>query len=89
MKQDTEVRVTRFEQYPVINPHSTCVGFTINCTSTGGSIYRDTLVPYEATLGVSSDAITKQAWAAVKPSVETWYYNQNKIILGQMFVIDS
>lgn len=85
--EDTEVRVTRFEQYPHVNPHSTCVGFTITCITTGVSIYRDTLISYESMPGASGQVIVKSAWDAIKPSVETWYNNQN-IILGQVFTAE-
>ena len=87
-KDTTVIKVVRFEQYPLEEPTSFAVGFTVTLVSNNKSIYRDTAVPFTATANKTDSEIVALAWEEVKAGVMGWYdaTKTASAMVGSVFV---
>lgn len=86
-KENTLIRVVRYEQYPADEPTSFAVGFTVSIPANNKSIYRDTCVPFSQATDKSDSEIVALAWEDVKQTVGEWYesHKSASALVGSIF----
>ena len=85
-----EIKVVRFELYPIDGPTCYCVGFS-GMTTNGRQYYADSQVPLADAKGLDEEAIAALAWENVKEAFTAQMEAQaaKASILGTVFIPDK
>ena len=94
---DIEIKVSRCDPYPIIEPQGYVVGFVVYCLKNGKSMYRDVLISFmemakaaetrDAGMDEDRDLIMDMAYEKIKDSIAVWYktVSEKPAILGSVY----